>query len=37
LVGAHNEAVTAALAFLDDSAVMVRRGHDGRLWRRGRG
>ena len=29
LVDAHNEAVTAALAYLDDSAVMVRRGHDG--------
>jgi conjugative relaxase-like TrwC/TraI family protein len=29
LVEAHNEAVTAALAYLDDSAVFVRRGHDG--------
>jgi len=29
LVNAHNEAVTAALAYLDDSAVFVRRGHDG--------
>ena len=29
LVGAHNEAVTAALAYLDDCAVFVRRGHDG--------
>jgi len=29
LVTAHNEAVTAALAYLDESAVMVRRGHDG--------
>jgi conjugative relaxase-like TrwC/TraI family protein len=29
LVNAHNEAVTAALAYLDASAVMVRRGHDG--------
>jgi conjugative relaxase-like TrwC/TraI family protein len=29
LVGAHNEAVTAALAYLDAAAVFVRRGHDG--------
>jgi conjugative relaxase-like TrwC/TraI family protein len=29
LVDAHNEAVTAALAYLDESAVLVRRGHDG--------
>ena len=29
LVDAHNDAVTAALAYLDDSAVFVRRGHDG--------
>ena len=29
LVDAHNQAVTAALAYLDESAVMVRRGHDG--------
>ena len=29
LVAAHNEAVTAALAYLDECAVFVRRGHDG--------
>jgi conjugative relaxase-like TrwC/TraI family protein len=29
LVDAHNDAVTAALAYLDASAVFVRRGHDG--------
>jgi conjugative relaxase-like TrwC/TraI family protein len=29
LVDAHNDAVTAALAYLDDAAVFVRRGHDG--------
>jgi conjugative relaxase-like TrwC/TraI family protein len=29
LVDAHNAAVTAALAYLDDAAVFVRRGHDG--------
>jgi conjugative relaxase-like TrwC/TraI family protein len=29
LVDAHNGAVTAALAYLDDAAVFVRRGHDG--------
>ena len=29
LVDAHNGAVTAALAYLDESAVFVRRGHDG--------
>ena len=37
LVGAHNEAVTAALAYLDDSAVMVRRGHDGTTVEAGEG
>jgi conjugative relaxase-like TrwC/TraI family protein len=37
LVGAHNEAVTAALTYLDDSAVMVRRGHDGSTVQAGEG
>jgi len=37
LVGAHNEAVTAALAYLDDSAVFVRRGHDGTTAEAGEG
>jgi conjugative relaxase-like TrwC/TraI family protein len=37
LVDAHNEAVTVALAYLDDSAVMVRRGHDGTTAQAGEG
>ena len=37
LVGAHNEAVTAALAYLDESAVFVRRGHDGTTVQAGEG
>jgi len=37
LVGAHNEAVTAALAYFDDSAVFVRRGHDGTMVEAGEG
>jgi conjugative relaxase-like TrwC/TraI family protein len=37
LVGAHNDAVTAALAYLDGSAVMVRRGHDGTTVQAGEG
>jgi conjugative relaxase-like TrwC/TraI family protein len=37
LVDAHNAAVTAALAYLDDSAVMVRRGHDGTTVQAGEG
>jgi two-component system OmpR family response regulator len=37
LVGAHNDAVTAALAYLDESAVMVRRGHDGTTVEAGEG
>jgi conjugative relaxase-like TrwC/TraI family protein len=37
LVNAHKEAVTAALAYLDDSAVMVRRGHDGTRVEAGKG
>jgi len=37
LVNAHSEAVTAALAYLDESAVMVRRGHDGTTVQAGEG
>ncbi len=37
LVDAHNDAVTAALAYLDDSAVFVRRGHDGTTVQAGEG
>jgi hypothetical protein len=37
LVDAHNQAVTAALAYLDDSAVFVRRGHDGTTVEAGEG
>jgi len=37
LVDAHNDAVTAALAYLDDSAVFVRRGHDGTTVQAGKG
>ena len=37
LVGAHNHAVTAALAYLDESAVFVRRGHDGTTVEAGEG
>jgi conjugative relaxase-like TrwC/TraI family protein len=37
LVNAHNEAVTAALAYLDESAVFVRRGHDGTTVEAGEG
>jgi conjugative relaxase-like TrwC/TraI family protein len=37
LVDAHNQAVTAALAYLDDSAVFVRRGHDGTTVQAGEG
>ena len=29
LVGAHNDAVRAALSYLDEAAVLVRRGHAG--------
>jgi len=29
LIGAHNDAVRAALGYLDEAAVMVRRGHAG--------
>jgi conjugative relaxase-like TrwC/TraI family protein len=37
LVSAHNSAVTAALAYLDESAVFVRRGHDGTTVEAGEG
>ena len=37
LVGAHNDAVTAAIAYLDESAVFVRRGHDGTTVEAGEG
>jgi conjugative relaxase-like TrwC/TraI family protein len=37
LVKAHNDAVTAALAYLDESAVFVRRGHDGTTVEAGEG
>jgi conjugative relaxase-like TrwC/TraI family protein len=37
LVDAHNQAVSAALAYLDDSAVFVRRGHDGATVEAGEG
>ena len=37
LVDAHNQAVTAALAYLDDNAVFVRRGHDGTTVEAGEG
>jgi len=37
LVGAHNDAVTAALRYLDASAVFVRRGHDGTAVEAGEG
>ena len=37
LVDAHSEAVTAALAYLDESAVFVRRGHDGTTVEAGEG
>ena len=37
LVSAHTAAVTAALAYLDDRAVMVRRGHDGTTVQAGQG
>ena len=37
LVDAHNDAVTAAIAYLDDSAVFVRRGHDGTIVEAGEG
>jgi conjugative relaxase-like TrwC/TraI family protein len=37
LVNAHNDAVTAALAYLDESAVFVRRGHDGTTVEAGEG
>ena len=37
LVDAHNDAVTAALAYLDDAAVFVRRGHDGTTVQTGEG
>jgi conjugative relaxase-like TrwC/TraI family protein len=37
LVDAHSEAVTAALAYLDDSSVFVRRGHDGTTVEAGEG
>ncbi len=37
LVDAHNEAVTAALSYLDDCAVFVRRGHDGTTVEAGEG
>ncbi|HEY2650674.1 MAG TPA: MobF family relaxase, partial [Solirubrobacteraceae bacterium] len=37
LVGAHDEAVRAALAYLDETAVLVRRGHDGRVVEAGEG
>ncbi|MGH2849738.1 MAG: MobF family relaxase, partial [Solirubrobacteraceae bacterium] len=37
LVDAHNAAVTAALAYLDESAVFVRRGHDGTTVQAGEG
>jgi conjugative relaxase-like TrwC/TraI family protein len=37
LVDAHNDAVTAALAYLDESAVFVRRGHDGTTVQAGEG
>jgi conjugative relaxase-like TrwC/TraI family protein len=37
LVDAHNQAVTAALAYLDASAVFVRRGHDGTTVEAGEG
>ena len=37
LVDAHNEAVTAAIAYLDECAVFVRRGHDGTIVEAGEG
>ena len=37
LVDAHDAAVTAALAYLDESAVFVRRGHDGTTVQAGEG
>jgi conjugative relaxase-like TrwC/TraI family protein len=37
LVDAHNDAVTAALAYLDHSALFVRRGHDGTIVEAGEG
>ena len=37
LVGAHNKAVSAALSYLDETAVMVRRGHAGETVEAGEG
>ena len=37
LVGAHDDAVRAALSYLDEAAVMVRRGHAGETRRGGGG
>ncbi len=37
LVGCHEEAVRAALGYLEDTAVMVRRGHAGEHVQRGDG
>jgi conjugative relaxase-like TrwC/TraI family protein len=37
LVGAHNDAVRAALSYLDETAVMVRRGHAGATVKAGEG
>ena len=37
LVGAHNDAVRAALSYLEDTAVMVRRGHAGETVEAGEG
>ena len=37
LVDAHNQAVTAAVAYLDEGAVFVRRGHDGTTVQAGEG
>jgi conjugative relaxase-like TrwC/TraI family protein len=37
LLWAHEQALRAALAYLDDTAVKVRRGHDGESVQRGEG
>jgi conjugative relaxase-like TrwC/TraI family protein len=29
LIGAHGQALRAALSYLEDTVVLVRRGHDG--------
>jgi conjugative relaxase-like TrwC/TraI family protein len=37
LIGAHEEALRAALVYLNDTAVHVRRGHDGHQVQKGEG